>query len=34
MDAGNELANANDIYAGLHYASGVANTKSGSDRYR
>ena len=27
MDAGNDLANANDIYSGLHYASGVANVK-------
>ena len=27
VDAGNDLANANDIYSGLHYASGVANAK-------
>ena len=27
VDAGNNLANANDIYSGLHYASGVANAK-------
>ena len=27
VDAGNDLANANDIYSVLHYASGVANTK-------
>ena len=27
VDAGNDLANANDIYSGLHYISGVANAK-------
>ena len=27
VDVGNELANANDIYSGLHYALGVANAK-------
>ena len=27
VDARNDLANANDIYSGLHYASGVANDK-------
>ena len=33
LDAGNDLANANDIYSGLHYASGVANA-SRNDRQR
>ena len=27
VDAGNNLANANDIYSGLHYASSIANAK-------
>ena len=27
VDAGNDLADANDIYSGLHYVSGVANAK-------
>ena len=27
VDAGNDLANAKDIYSGLHYASRVANAK-------